>query len=170
MELKDDKEIVIKANKELTINLEKLDDELLKQPQLYLYWATAHVIAKKRKRMSRQELKELEAELSRNFRDSFAQMNPTLRPTERMINEFLADHPVYKEKYRDLVKDEYVDELLEAIRESFRIRGQILLEFLRERREAIEPELKELFYEGERKGETGESGEPRETGRAEGTD
>lgn len=115
----------------LSINETKINEELLRQPSLFYYYSVGWALAAKKRRMVRLQVRETEAILTREFRELMTSENPALRLTEKIVNDYLAEHPKYKEAAIEQIKAEYTEDMLSAAKDAFKQRGQALLELSR---------------------------------------
>ena len=115
----------------LNIDETKLSEELIRQPSLFFYWSTGWALAAKKRRIIKLQVRETEAALTREFRERMIIENSGLRVTEKMISDYLAEHPKYKEAAIEQIKAEYIEDMLSAGKDAFKQRGQVLLELSR---------------------------------------
>jgi len=115
----------------LQIDETKLEDELLRQPSLFFYWSMAWALSARKRRMQKLATRQIEAELTKGFRMEMAAENPGLRVTEKMINDYLAEHPAYHEAQKELIKAEYMEDMLNVAKDAFKEKFNVLLELYR---------------------------------------
>ncbi len=115
----------------LNIDETKLSEELVRQPSLFFYYATGWALAAKKRRVIKLQVREVEASLTREFRERMIIENSGLRVTEKMISDYLAEHEKYKEAAIEQIKAEYIEDMLSAGKDAFKQRGQALLELSR---------------------------------------
>ena len=118
-------------SKALNIDDTKLGEELVRQPSLFFYYSTGWALAAKKRRMIKLQVREVEASLTKEFRERMLAENTGLRVTEKMISDYLAEHSSYKEAAVEQIKAEYIEDMLGAGKDAFKQRGQILLELSR---------------------------------------
>ena len=121
-------EISANLQKDLDIDDTNLDGELLKHPAKYFYWGHIFARAARKARKEKLRLKELEAFLSKEFRDKMATESPSTRVTEKMISEYLLGHPDYLDQEKKLIEAEYVSDMLEVGKFAMYFRQQSLIE------------------------------------------
>lgn len=115
----------------LSIDETKLSEELIRQFSLFFYYATGWALAAKKRRVIKLQVREVEASLTREFRERMIVENSGLRVTEKMISDYLAEHQKYKEAATDQITAEYIEDMLSAGKDAFKQRGQVLLELSR---------------------------------------
>jgi hypothetical protein len=115
----------------LTINTDDLAGELKEQPSIYFYWATMWALAARKRRIQKMVLKEVEAKLGRRFKEALRAEDPKVRVSERMLDDYLAEQPEYKETLQLYTQSEYTESMLEMARDSFKQRGIMLTELSR---------------------------------------
>lgn len=149
----------IEIQEELAIDETKLEEELVRQPSKFFYWATMWARAAKARRKQQLKLRELEATLTANYRKEVASEDPKLRVTERMVEDYLSTNQDYKVEKGATIEREYAEDMLGVAKDGFRQRGQALIELVRllkddgrASRDELEIMRKELeIREGERK-------------------
>lgn len=129
---------------ELEINQGDLIRELTNQPAKFYYWGALWAAASRAKRNQRLMKQEVEARLTKEFRELMAETKPTERVTENMIKMYLNGHPEMIDSEKELVRREYTEDLLAMAKDAMKERHQILLEISRRN-------LEEQFYGDEYK-------------------
>ena len=97
-------------NKDLEINKHKLDEELIRQPQLYMEWAIKAVDATVEKEQLKNKLEIVKAIADKEIRQD-PQKFGIEKITESVIKSAIALHPEvekYNKKYLDSLKNEKV--------------------------------------------------------------
>jgi hypothetical protein len=113
---------------EIAIDDLKLDEEMLRQPSKFFYWGSQWARAMRRLAKEELILKELESNLSKEFREMMANSKPDLRVTEKMINEYTASHPDYLTQTKTVMDWENTERLLNIAKEAMRQRYQVILD------------------------------------------
>jgi len=126
----------------LSINEDDIANDLIDQPALYYYYACGWAIAAKQRRLSKIRLKEIEAELGREYKELVRSEDSKARVTERMLDDYLAEHPIYKESLTNLIQAEYKEAIFEVAKDAFKERYGVLIELSKSRGE-------EKFYANE---------------------
>ncbi len=139
----------------LEINSDELDIELQEQPSLYYYYACGWAVSSKRRRMLKMKLKETEAELGNEFKHILKADDPKARVTERMLDDYLSQHPKYREALVNLIQAEYMESVFEVAKDAFKERYGALIELSKSRGEEkiYGNEMKILRDEMERRDE-----------------
>jgi len=112
----------------LRINETKIEEELLRQPSLFFYWSMGWALAARKRRMHKLAARRVEAELTKEFRLTMSRENPGLRLTEKMINDYLSEHPTFQESQTELIKSEYTEDMLNIASVALKEKHQILIE------------------------------------------
>lgn len=113
---------------DLAINDEDLPNELREQATKFFYWGSLWARALRAERQQKLKVEETEAELSKQFRQFMLESEPGTRITERMLNEYVSNHPQYIEEQGKYVKLEYVADMFNVARIAFESRGRMLIE------------------------------------------
>ncbi len=116
---------------DLEIDETKLNEELQKQPGKFFYYTSQWARAARSRRRTKLNAAEREAVLAKEYREIIAKETPGQRVTERMLTDYLNNHPEYLKLQEDIIKSEYMEDVLEATRDSMRQRHQVLLELSR---------------------------------------
>lgn len=119
----------------LEIDETKIEDELLRQPSLFFYWSMGWALAARKRRLQKLSLRKLEAELTQQFRTEMLKENPGLRLTEKMINDYLAEHPAFYAAQQELIKAEYTEDMLNVASLALKQKHQALLELHKNQQE-----------------------------------
>lgn len=112
----------------LDISQDDLTLELIDQPSLYYYYACGWALASRKRRMVRMKLKETEAELGKELKHILRADDPKVRVTERMLDDYMAQHPKYKEALENLIQAEYTESVFEVAKDAFKERYGALIE------------------------------------------
>jgi hypothetical protein len=120
---------------DLEINVDDLAKELLDQPSRFFYWSVTWARAARARRRQRLATRELEARLTKEFRELMANTQPGVRVTEKMIEDFLYGHPVYKQQSDEQIKTEYAEDMLSVAKDALKERYGALTELIRNQKE-----------------------------------
>lgn len=137
-ELKVENEI----QKELEIDEKDISSELGRQPSKFFYWATTWALASRKSRKIRLKRREVEARLSKEYRLVMKEDDPKLRVTEKILDDYLAEHSEYKVACEEEIQAEYMADMLGVAKEAFKVRSQALVELSRS-------SIEEKFYGNE---------------------
>jgi len=116
---------------DLEINENEIGKELLEQPSKFFYWAVMWARAERARRRQRLATRELEARLTKEFRELMANTQPGVRVTEKMIEDFMYGHPVFKQQSDELIKTEYASDMLSVAKDAMKERYGALSELAR---------------------------------------
>lgn len=125
------KSIDVEVQEELEIDDTKLNEEMIRQPSKFYYWAANWARAARSKRKQRIKVRETESTLSADFRKKMTGDSPGTRVTEKMIEDYLYAHPTYKEELINLVDKEHAEDVFSNVKDAFKERHQVLLELSR---------------------------------------
>lgn len=117
-----------RLQEDLAINDEDLATELREQATKFFYWGSLWARALKAERQQKLKVQEAEATLSQEFRRHMLETEPGVRVTERMLNEYVSNHPQYTEEQQQYIKLEYIADLFNIARIAFESRGRMLTE------------------------------------------
>jgi len=117
---------------DLRIDDTNLQEELRRQPGKYFYWSVVRAKASEKRRMKSMNLKEVDAKLEREVRERMSS-GPKIKITERMLDEYLSEHPEHKAANSEVIKAQYAEDLLEACVEAFKERHYALIEIVKSR-------------------------------------
>jgi len=120
---------------DLGINPDDLAKELLDQPSRFFFWSVTWARAARARRRQRLATRELEARLTKEFRELMANTQPGVRVTEKMIDDFMYGHPVYKQQSDELIKTEYAEDMLSVAKDAMKERYGALTELMRNQKE-----------------------------------
>lgn len=137
VKLDKNKKYVADLEDALSINPEKINDELARQPTLYAHWGMLHVMAGGRKDSFKRRMDEKAAEISLEIRRTVRQT----RITEKEIENELLTHDGFQE-----VQDEYYaakvdEEALKVAREAFHQRKDMLVTLATNLRRELDADL-----------------------------
>jgi len=132
---KEKMEVETEIQGELEIDSTDLSAELTRSPSKYFYWGTCFSLAAQKARMQKLRTEETEARLSKEYRKLMADEDPKTRVTEKMINEYLSEHPDYRAAKEEEIQAEYMSDMLNVAKDAFRQRGISLLELVKAQRE-----------------------------------
>ena len=107
---------------ELSIDESFLPDELKRQPQLYMKYATQAAELMKEVMLKEIELKEAEATYANRFRSE----NAHIKITENMVKEYLQNHPDLVALRKELAELKAEHEKAVAARYAFAQRAEML--------------------------------------------
>lgn len=144
METKDKKDLEEEIRKALAIDETSLKEELKSQPSKHFHFGTLWAKALKAERAQRLAVEVCEAELSKEFRQEMAKISPSERITEKMVREYVSNHPTYKAEQEKLIMLGAYADILGVAKVAFESRAKILLELARQ--QAVD-----MFYEAELK-------------------
>ena len=139
-ELKVENEI----QKELEIDESNIVNELIRHPSKFFYWATTWALASRKSRKIRLKRREVEARLSKEYRIVMREDDPKFRVTEKILDDYLAEHSDYKAACEEEIQAEYMADMLGVAKEAFKVRSQALVELSRSM-------VEEKFYGNELK-------------------
>jgi hypothetical protein len=149
-----------RIQEELDIDETKLDEELLRQPSRFFYWASAWCLAGREAKKSKIRTDEIEAKLCREYKEKMAKEDSKLRVTEKMLNDYVAEHPEFKASKEIQAQEEYKVDVLGVAKDAFRQRSQALIELFKTtkdqgylEREGFKAMQEELEERRSRKGE-----------------
>jgi len=120
---------------DLGINQDDLAKELLDQPSRFFFWSVTWARAARARRRQRLATRELEARLTKEFRELMANTQPGVRVTEKMIEDFMYGHPVYKQQSDELIKTEYAEDMLSVAKDAMKERYGALTELMRNQKD-----------------------------------
>ena len=89
---------------DIKINKYKLDEELVKQPQLYLHWAEQHAEAVAERDEKRVELDLIRAEIDGNIRESPEDWGYDKKPSEAAITNLILQESKYRDVQSELIE------------------------------------------------------------------
>jgi len=112
----------------LAIHDEALDIELKEQATQQFYYGSLWARAMKAERTQRLTVDSVEAELCQEFRIKMANDNPKERITEKMLREYIVNHPKYKEEQLKSIQLGMVADMFNVGKTAFESRGRMLLE------------------------------------------
>jgi len=146
-----------KLKDELAINDADLNIELKEQSTRFFYWGTLWAKALRAERQQKLLVEQIEAELSKDFRQKMLETDPALRITEKMLREFINGHPKYQEEQKVLIDKGYYADILSVAKTAFESRGRMLLEMSRQigENKFYEREFINMKAEFERREEAG---------------
>jgi len=107
----------------LSINPEKINDELARQPTLYAHWGMLHVMATGRKDAYKRKMDEKAAQVSLEFRRA----NQGKRVTEKEIENELLINRDYGPAQDDYYSAKTDEDALKVAREAFHQRKDMLV-------------------------------------------
>jgi len=125
------KTVEVEIQDELSIDETKLEEEVVRQPSKSFYWSAMWARAAKARRRQQLRLRELEATLTQQYRAGIAADDPKFRVTERIVEDYLVQHPDYKAEKILTIDKEYAEDMLSVAKDGFRQRGQALIELIR---------------------------------------
>ena len=134
-EVKEEKTTEQSIQEDLDINQDDLAKELLDQPSRFFYWSVTWARAARARRRQRLSTRELEARLTKEFRELMAGTQPGVRVTEKMIEDYLYGHPVYKQQMDEQIKTEYAEDMLSVAKDAMKERYGALTELMRNQKE-----------------------------------
>lgn len=111
---------------EITIDKNKLDDELIRQPQLFWEISEGYADAVSKRDQSKQVLEQLEADVGSAFRLS----DFSGKVTEAKVNEHVQCHPNYVNQYQLYLGYKAKAEAWAGLKESFSQRCSMLRELV----------------------------------------
>lgn len=129
---------------ELEIDEKDISSELGRQPSKFYYWATTWALASRKARKIRLKRREVEAKLSKEYRLLMKEDDPKFRVTEKILDDYLAEHSEYKAACEEEIQAEYMADMLGVAKEAFKVRSQALVELSRSM-------VEEKFYGNELK-------------------
>lgn len=130
-EVKEKKKAEDQIQEGLTIDDTKLTEELKGQPGLFFYYAAMSARASRARRKEKLRAKEAEAGLVKEFRQKMNKEQLGTRVTEKMVDEYLSEHPDYIAMNSRLIDLEYMEDMLTLARDAFKERHQVLIELSR---------------------------------------
>lgn len=133
MEEKD--RIETKIQEDLAIDETKLDEELQRQSARFFYYATLWSRATRKARIAKIKLDETEAGICRQYREEMAVNDPKTRVTEKMLDDFCAEHPVMKAAKEEWIEAEYLQDVLGVAKDAFWQRNQALVNLYKNKSE-----------------------------------
>ena len=139
-----DKTFEEQIQEDLVIDETSLRQELLDQPSHVFYWGSMWARASRARRKQKLDIEQLEAELSKDFREAMLKSEPGARVTEKMIREFLDGHPKYQKVQLQLIQASYMEDMFSVAKDAFKSKGQSLLELSKS-------EAEQKFYANEMK-------------------
>jgi len=127
---------------ELKIDDTKLMEELLQQSSKYFFWATKKAEASAEVRTQKARLDEAKARLGREYK----QNNPTVKATERVLDDYLDEHQEVRDIRGILTRSLFTEEMLEAATHAFVERHYALIELigLKEREKMLTNEFEKM--------------------------
>jgi len=126
------KDVETDIKDELAINDADLETELKEQSTKFFFRGSQWAKAVRGERQQKLLVEQIEAELSKEFRETMFQTDPTLRITEKMLKEYINGHPKYQEEQKKLIQLGYVADLLNVVKTAFESRGRMLIEMSRQ--------------------------------------
>ena len=121
-------EVEKEIKEELKIDDANVPGELKEHATKFYYYGTMWARALKAERHQRLYVDALEANLAKEFREMMLRDEPGTRITEKMLKEFVANHPKYIEEQKKLIHLEFVADIFNTARMAFESRGRMLLE------------------------------------------
>jgi hypothetical protein len=124
-----------KIQDDLEIDETKLDEELTRQPSRFFYYASLWALAGRAAKQAKLKTDETEAKLCREYKQRMGVEDPKLRVTEKMLNDYVAEHPDFHAIKAIQVQEEYKVDMLGIAKDAFRQRAQALVELYRNNRD-----------------------------------
>lgn len=112
----------------LTINDADLQNELREHSVKQFYYGSMWARSLRAERAQKLAVETLEAELCQQFRKMMAEERPTERVTEKMLKEYINNHPEYKAAQEKLIQLGLVSDLFAVAKDAFESRARLLLE------------------------------------------
>lgn len=128
--------------KDLVINDADLATELKDHATKQFYWGSMWARAIRAERAQKFAVETLEAELCQQFRLTMLETKPGERVTEKMLKEYIHNHPAYKEAYEKLIQLGLVSDMFSVAKDAFESRSRLLLELAKQ-------DSANKFYENE---------------------
>lgn len=129
------KEVENEIKEELKIDDANVPGELKEHATRFYYYGSMWARALKAERHQRLFIDALEASLAKEFREMMLKDEPGTRITEKMLKEFVSNHPKFIEESRKLIHLEYVADIFNTARMAFESRGRMLLELSKQTNE-----------------------------------
>ena len=126
----------------LIIRDEQMDIELKEQATKQFFYGSLWARAMKAERAQRLAAESLEAGLCKELRIKMLTEAPKERITEKMLKEYITDHPDYKEEQLKLIQLGMVADMFNVAKSAFESRGRMILELSKRTAE-------NKFYEGQ---------------------
>jgi hypothetical protein len=122
------REIEKEIQEELKIDDANVPAELKEHATHFFYYGQCWARALKAERHQRLFIDALEASLAKEFREMMLRDEPGTRITEKMLKEFVSNHPKFVEESQKLIQLEFVADIFNTARMAFESRGRMLLE------------------------------------------
>ena len=126
----------------LVIQEAELPSELKDQSTKQFYYGAMWARAVRAERAQKLTVETTEAELSQEFRQLMLAEKPTERVTEKMLKEYIANHPKYKAEQEKLIQLGLVCDMFSVAKDAFEVRAKMLIELARQ-------DASQRFYENE---------------------
>lgn len=139
----------------LVIHDEDLSTELKEQATKQYYYGAMWARAVKAERTQKLLVDTIEAELSQEFRQLMLAENPKERVTEKMLKEYIGNHPKSKAEQEKLIQFGMVSDMFNIAKSAFESRGRMLLELAKQNaaNKFYDDEYRNMRMEFERKEE-----------------
>lgn len=121
-------ELYHQINEDLAINDDDLEREFQRQASKFAYYGALYARASKKHAREKLKLKELEATLSRDYRNFMKENEPKTRITESMVTTFMVTTDDWKEQSGKVIQAAHEEDLLGVAKEGFRQRAQMLIQ------------------------------------------
>ena len=127
--------IETQIQEELNIDETKLEEELQRQSARFFYYATLWSKATRKARIAKIKVDETEAKICKQYREDMVISDSKTRVTEKMLDEYCAEHQDMKTAREEWIEAEYLQDVLGVAKDAFWQRNQALVNLYKNKSE-----------------------------------